>query len=149
MTAGGARNRSGPSKNLSSARSSGLEFTQLPAEGYDGEIPEFPLKGLSEREGEVWAGLWRSPQAAAWAVEPWRWPIVAMYTRLFVRVEDPESSAGITAQLHRFADQIGMTPAGLKENGWVLARDEVTERRKPAVKKASARDRLKAVANGS
>lgn len=151
VTKGGARNRNGSFPDPNSVRSaaSGFEYTKLPAEGFSGEVPDFPLGGASERELEVWARLWKTPQAAAWAVDEWRWMTVAMYTRLFARVEDPEATAGLTAQLHRFADQIGMTPAGLKENGWSIARDEVTERRKPTVAKSSARDRLKAVGNDS
>ena len=45
MARGGARNRSGPQADPSSGRSDrrGLKFTALPASGYDGEVPEWPL----------------------------------------------------------------------------------------------------------
>lgn len=149
MASGGARNRSGPSKNLGSDRSANIEFLKLPSGGFDGDVPEFPLPSVSDREQATWERLWGTPQAAAWSVEPWRWAVVAMYTRMFVRCEEPNAAPTLIAQLHRLADQIGMTPAGLKENGWVIAHDEVTERRKPAATKGSARDRLRAVANDS
>lgn len=127
MAKGGPRNRNGsfpdPNSNRSDAR--GLRFSELPNEGYKGEVPEFPLDSPSERELEVWGSLWGTPQAAAWAVEPWRWPGVAMYARVLVRAEDPECMAGVLAQVHRFADQIGMTPAGLKENGWSIRQPDI------------------------
>ena len=148
VASGGARNRSGPSKDPNSIRSSGMTYVNLPAGGFDGDAPEFPLPMASERELETWARLWKTPQAAAWSVEEWRWSIVAMYTRLFVRSEQPDAAPTLISQLHRLADQIGMTPAGLKENGWLIAHDEVSGRRKPAAK-SSARDRLRAVANDS
>lgn len=148
MASGGARNRSGPGKNLSSDRSAGVEFQQLPSNGFNGDVPEFPLPMVSEREQVTWDRLWTTPQAAAWATEQWRHPVVAMYVRMFVRCEDADAAPTLIGQLHRLADQIGMTPAGLKENGWVIAHDEMVERRKP-VAKSSARDRLKAVSNGA
>ena len=40
----------------------------------------------------------------------------------------------------------GLTTAGLKENGWAIAADEVAERRdERAVKPSSSRDRMKVV----
>lgn len=122
MTSGGARNRSGPRPDPRSERSDsrGLAFTSLPAEGHRGYVPVFPLPDVSAREEELWKRLWKTPQAAAWAREKWRQHTVAMYVRVSVRAEDPDAPAGVLAQLHRFADQIGMTPAGLKENGWII-----------------------------
>ena len=153
MARGGARNRSGPQPDPMSGRSDarGLKFDQLPAEGYDGEAPEFTLPNPSDRELRVWANLWRTPQAAAWAREPWRHSVVESYTRWTVRSEDPEASAAIMAQVHRLGDQLGLTPAGLRENGWSIVRDEVAPRREahesvPA--KASPR-RLRAVGDGA
>lgn len=127
MAKGGARNRSGPQPDPSSNRSDerGVKFSELPNEGYRGEAPVFPLDSPSDREMEVWLSLWKTPQAAAWAAEPWRWQGVAMYARVLVRAEDPESMAGVLAQVHRFADQIGMTPAGLKENGWSIRQPDI------------------------
>lgn len=157
MARGGARNRSGPKADPNSARSDrrGYRLTALPAEGYTGPVPDFPLPSASERELEVWASLWRTPQACAWSMpsESWRTLVVAMYARTLVRCEDPEAPAALLGQLHRFADQIGMTTAGLAEMGWAVARDEVGEKAaekaeaKPS-RPASSRDRLKAVSGG-
>jgi len=73
-----------------------------------------------------------------------------MWVRLSVRCEDPEAGAALLAQLHRFADQIGMTTAGLAEMGWKVAVDETAERRadraaSKAPAKRSSRDRMKVV----
>ena len=133
MARGGARNRSGPKADEKSERSDrrGYRLTALPSEGYDGPVPDFPLPSPSKRELEVWAEAWRTPQACAWSMpsEAWRSHTVAMWVRVKVRCEDPEAGAALLGQLHRFADQIGMTTAGLAEMGWKVAVDETAERR--------------------
>ena len=157
MTSGGARNRSGPTADPSSGRSDrrGFSLTALPAEGYAGEAPEFPLPSASERELEVWADAWRSPQACAWSMpsESWRIRTVALWVRTVVRCEEPEAPASLLSQLHRFADQIGMTTAGLAEMGWKVAVDETAAKRvdsaPPTPSRASARDRFKALPGGA
>lgn len=155
MAKGGARNRSGPPKDPSSGRSDrmGYSLTALPSEGFQGVAPDFPLSArrvmrwefedkrrfqvidedstlaVGEREAALWAWAWRTPQACAWSLEPWRWQTVAMWVRTFVICEGDEATAADKGSLHRFADQIGLTPAGLKENGWEIARDEVAGKR--------------------
>jgi len=132
MGKGGARNRSGPSFDPASGRSErrGLSLTALPAEGYDGDVPDWPLPDVSPRELEIWAEAWRSPQACVWARQSWRWTVVAEYARMKAAVElAPIASAALIAHLHRYRDQLGLTPAGLRENGWAIAADEVGEKR--------------------
>jgi hypothetical protein len=152
MARGGARNRSGPQPEEGSRTSDrkGYILTALPPAGFDGEVPEFPLsrravyrwefedkrkfqvldseatQDIADRESELWAWAWTTPQACAWSLESWRWPVVAMWVRTFVICESSEATAADKGALHRFADQIGMTPAGLKENGWKIA-DPVAE----------------------
>ncbi|MCL2611958.1 MAG: hypothetical protein FWD95_01860 [Nocardioidaceae bacterium] len=179
MARGGARNRSGPTADPNSGRSDrrGYSLTALPAEGYDGDVPDFPLskrsvyskewneagkqvlvydaaetERVAEREQDFWAWLWTTPQACAWSMpsEGWRMPAIALYTRTFVICESGEATAADKGSLHRFADQIGMTTAGLAEMGWRVAVDETAEKRSskaeetvPAAK--SSRDRMKVV----
>ena len=127
MTSGGARNRSGPRVSSDSERT--LSFLALPAEGYQGEVPDFPLPDQTDREAELWGTAWRTPQACAWAAEPWRIYTVGQWVRWSVIAEGKEATAtGLTASI-RLADQIGMTPAGLKENGWKIAEDETAKKR--------------------
>ena len=157
MTSGGARARSGPPPDPTSARSDarGIKFTALPASGYDGPAPAFPLprrvvsrweyeekrkyqvpdveatEAVADREAELWAWLWTTPQACAWAQpsERWRLHIIGMYVRTFVICEGPDATAADKGSLHRFADDIGMTPAGLRVNGWQIAVDKLAEKR--------------------
>jgi hypothetical protein len=174
MGSGGARNRSGPSLDPLSGRSEqrGIKLTQLPAEGYVGPVPEFPLPELAlytellgdegklrvfdpdataarrEREQDLWSSIWATPQACAWARERWRWHAVAMWVRTSALCESSDATAADKNSLHRFADQVGLTPAGLRENGWTIAADTVGEKRaehrQTAAKSAPAR-RLRAV----
>lgn len=152
MPRGGARNRSGPQVDPSSLRSAerGISLTALPSEGYQGEAPEFPLPNQTARETEIWADVWATPQACAWSLERWRWQTIAEFVRLKALCES-DPNASLIAQLHRYRDQIGLTPAGLKENGWAIARDETAPKREQQAappKRTSARDRMKVVSGG-
>ncbi|MEU1432144.1 hypothetical protein ABZ412_34260 [Nocardia sp. NPDC005746] len=137
---GGARNRSGPQPDPRSARSDrrGLQLTALPSEGYSGDVPEFPLPRPKVREKALWRLIWTYPQAVAWAREPWRWETVAMYVRWKVRAELADATAADATAMRQLGDQIGLTPAGLKENGWCIAVDEVSHARAAAVEKPPA-----------
>jgi hypothetical protein len=154
MARGGARNRSGPAVDPNSGRSDrrGFSLTALPAEGYAGDFPDFPLPDASAREVEVWSQAWRTPQACAWSMpsEAWRARTVALWVRTTVRCEDAEAPASLLGQLHRFADQIGMTTAGLAEMGWKIAVDETAVKRveqetAEPVRQSSSRSRLTVV----
>lgn len=183
MASGGARNRSGPQVDPMSGRSltRGVNLSALPSDGFAGEVPAFPLPrvvvltetfedgakfkapdesasaGRNDREHELWEWAWSTPQACAWSLDPWRWQAIAMWVRVSALCESPDATAADKGSLHRFADQIGLTPAGLKENGWQISRDEVGAKRdekdSAAVssgKKLSARERrLKAVGDSS
>lgn len=157
MSRGGARNRSGPSAQEGSGRSDqrGYSLTALPAEGFDGEPPAWPLmkrnvyyteyvdkkperhldddatEAVAEREAGLWAWAWTTPQACAWSMpsERWRLHTIAMWVRTMVICESSEATAADKNSLHRFADQIGMTTAGLAEMGWKVAVDETAGKR--------------------
>lgn len=153
MAKGGARNRSGPAPDPASGRSDrrGFKLDALPADGYAGPAPDFPLPEPSERELDVWADAWATPQACAWSlpVNAWRVRTVALWVRLSVRCEQPDAGAALLGQLHRFADQIGMTTAGLSEMGWRIGEPEKAAG--PAAVEpqgGGSRSRLKLVAGG-
>lgn len=143
MPSGGPRNRSGPAPDPNSGRSDrrGFTLTALPSEGFTGLVPVFPLAAVQERDSdeaerelEVWAEAWTTPQACAWSMESWRWPVVAEYCRIKTAVEFyPAKSAALVGQLHRYRDQLGLTPAGLKDNGWAIAADELAGKRASSV----------------
>lgn len=161
MSRGGARNRSGPQPDERSRTSERRSYSlqALPAEGYDGPVPDFPLRkrtiwnvyyvgsgkdreqvreidqgpteAVWEQELELWRWLWTTPQACAWSMpsEHWRLRTIALYVRTVILCEGDEATAADKNSLHRFADQIGMTTAGLAEMGWKVAVDELGARR--------------------
>ena len=154
MGRGGARNRSGPGADPGSERSEkrGYRLDALPEEGYEGPIPEFPLiapEGMSEtaseRERDIWWEAWQTPQACAWSMQRWRWPVIAEYCRLKAMVENGAPAAYV-GQIHRYRDQLGLTPAGLNENGWKIVAsklEQVTENgTPPAPRTGGSRDRV-------
>lgn len=151
-----------------------MNLQALPSEGFSGKPPKFPLPRRSvmrwefedkrrfqvadaeatelvaEREAELWAWAWSTPQACAWDREPWRLHTIGMWVRTFVICEGSEATAADKGALHRFADQIGLTPAGLVENGWKIAADELAGKRTEAKPepKTSSKDRMKVVPGG-
>ena len=155
MASGGPRNRSGPQKDPNSGRSDSLNYslTALPNGGYTGPVPDFPLPSATAREIEVWSLAWRTPQACAWSLpsERWRIRLVAMWTRVSVRCEDPKVGASLIGQLHRFEDKIGFSTAGLAEMGWVIAVDEIAKKSAEKTEESSPppkrERRLRSVAN--
>ena len=134
MGSGGSRNRSGPAPDPNSGRSDrrGFSLTALPNEGHQGEAPTFPLPDALDRELEVWLQLWRTPQACAWVRESWRWLNVADLVRLQVRGEALDAPVNIATVVRQLRADLGLTPAGLKENGWAIAAADI-EPTAPAV----------------
>ena len=134
MGHGGSRNRSGPQKVEGSARSdaAGYSLTALPAEGYRGDVPTWPLtEPPSDAELSAWEWAWSTPQACAWSMpsESWRVPHVAQWARLHVRCSAPDAPGNLFASLFRIEDRIGLSTAGLAEMGWKVAVDELSKRR--------------------
>ena len=156
MARGGARSRSGPAPDPNSGRSErrGFKLTALPSEGFRGDVPDFPLPDVTDRELEVWESLWRTPQACAWSMQSWRWLNVADLVRLQVRGEAHDAPVNIATVVRQLRADLGLTPAGLKENGWAIAVDEVAARADAKVAEAAAaprkssRDRLSVVNGG-
>lgn len=176
MSSGGARAQSGPAKDPNSGRSDrlGVSFTALDPAGYQGDIPEFPLAPVSvffftkdgdrvddpvaerqrnEREAALWEWAWRTPQAIAWALEPWRLLSVANWVRLQAICETDEAKAADKTALLRLATQIGLSPEGLAANGWKIATPDLGEvaassQTQKSGKKSSSRSRMKVVEGG-
>jgi hypothetical protein len=174
MPSGGARARSGPDRDPNSARSEkrdGVTVLLLPSEGYRGRPPAFPMpkinRGLTgdgkanraatdafrRREMDIWREIWKTPQAAAWILQSWRWPTVGEYCRIKAAVElDPDSNAALLSRLREYRNETGLSPDGLKMNGWAIAENQVagqaakkTAAKKAAAKKAAPVRRLRSV----
>lgn len=117
MTSGGARATSGPSPDPNSLKSGSRSWITLPAEGYLGEIPAWPLDGQSDREIAVWESHWRKPQAVRWIAEHLEWN-VAFYVRRFCEAEVPNSSANLSTLVKQLAEDLGLTKTGMARNLW-------------------------------
>jgi hypothetical protein len=153
MAKGGARNRSGPPKDPNSLKSGLLGITLTELAPYTGRAPGLNayLPKPTARHRAVWVELWRTPQASAWSLDRWRWPIVADLTRRMVQAEDPDSPIGVATAIRQLRDDLGLSEAGMKQLGWTIKRDELAPKRaakKTAAAPVSARDRMKVVSGG-
>ena len=134
----------------------------LPASGRKGRSPAFPLPKMTrytielgengkptrvvsevlsaafrKRELQVWGELWKTPQAVAWERDPWRWPTIAKYARIMTSTEaEPDASAALLSRERELRNECGLSPDGLKQNGWAIAPDQLAEKR--AAKKTPA-----------
>lgn len=152
MPKGGARTTSGPAPDPNALRrdrkSDQAGWLLLPAEGRAMPAPEWPLPTFTDREIEVWASLWRKPQAVAWdrfgLVEQ-----VALYVRRWCEAEELGSSTALSTLVRQLADGLGLTMPGMNSLRWKIAADETAERRQTRasapVARRSSRDRMKVV----
>lgn len=122
----------GPPPNPQSRKQTGGQahtWTDLPAGGYQGEIPAWPLSAddeVGDRELEVWRTIWRTPQAEAWSRLGWVHDI-AIYVRLLVRAETGDIKA--TTESRQWSDRLGLNPTAMLKNRWRVRPDEVAEQR--------------------
>lgn len=124
-------------------------WTELPAQGFAGEVPDWPLGGsilvetlgTYDRERELWAAIWRTPQAEAWHRNGWARD-VALYVRFFCIGETGRLDEAKEARM--WSDRLGLNPAAMLKNRWRVAVDEVAEKRtEKTAEKTKTRRRLK------
>lgn len=162
MPSGGARAKAGrmpdPSSEAFQQRAAGL--FALPANGYRRPHPKFPLPRYvvwftfkdddgfhrepddaasaqwNERERDMWNELWRYPQGYAWSRPQYKYlqHMVALYVRQYVLCESSDAKAADRTTLCRYADSIGLTPQGLRLNGWHIVADEKPQARRRSAK---------------
>lgn len=171
MPRGGARVNSGPPPDPNALRRDRKEdkqgWTLLPAGGRAGAAPAWPLAALTyepssddaalhatefqERELEIWAKIWATPQAVVWERLGWLLE-VALYVRLLAAAERSADTKSL-AEARMWSDRLGLNPAAMLRNRWKIADDEVAARReaRPTAKRASSsmRDRIRAVSDGA
>lgn len=134
---------SGPAPNPASRRQTGNQantWLDLPAAGYAGPVPEWPLRMPTDRELEVWAEIWRSPQAAAWALNGWVHD-VGLYVRYLVL---GETSLEPAKEARMWSDRLGLNPTAMLKNRWRVRGDELGARR---AQSSPTRSRPKVVAD--
>jgi hypothetical protein len=127
-------------------------WTSLPAEGYAGDLPEWPLSTsgeLGDVEQDLWAEVWRKPQGAMWVRLGLRRQVAA-YVRAFVESTDGEGGPSLMTAVLRMEDGLGISVKGMNVLRWKIVSDEIGTRRvAPSKPKTSARDRLKALSAGA
>lgn len=115
---------------------------QLPAHGFDGPAPDWPISDADDAELEAWNSLWRLPQAAAWQqMNVAR--TVARYVRALIVAESRESTAFQLSEVRQLEDRLGLTPMSMLRLRWEVVADELAAAREP--KKQSEAPRLRAV----
>lgn len=147
MPSGGARARSGPAPDPSALRRErdAGEWVKLPASGRKGELPDWPLGSMSERETVLWTDLWLMPQAVMWE-KAGQFLEVAFFVRRVVQVEVPDSPVPLGTLVRQMMDSLGLTTPGLRSHRWSIVEDAPAAA--PAVAATSSRSRLKAVSDG-
>lgn len=178
MSSGGARMRSGPAPDpnaLRRDRKDDAGWTILPSEGFQGDVPEFPLPRavqfesyfedgkkvtepdaaatlqVWEAETELWGQLWRKPQAAMWAKLSMEYEVAA-YVRAFIESVRSEASAGLKTAVLRMSAEIGLSLPGMHSFRWKFSEDQVAAKREaaslaPVRSGPSAKDRLAGLKN--
>ncbi len=126
----------------------------LPAGGRKGSPPAFPLprttrfavsmldgkptrmpdakatSAFRKRELELWREVWKTPQALAWERDAWRWPTIAKFCRIAASTEiEPDASAALLSRERELRTEVGLTPDGLRMNGWAIAPDQLAAKR--------------------
>lgn len=172
MPSGGARARSGPAPDptaLRRDRKDDKEWLSLPAEGFKGDAPSFPLpkilvynvywvdkervreldEGATEirwdAETSMWEELWQKPQATMWDALGLKFQVAA-YIRAYIESVGPDSNAGLKTAALRMEAELGLSTVGMNALRWKFSADEVGEKRTaPAKKGPTMKDRLKVV----
>lgn len=176
MPSGGARARSGPAPDpnaLRRDRADDKSWLTLPSEGFSGEVPGYPLPKISvynvyysdkervreldegatearwDAETELWADLWRKPQAHMWTALGLKYQVAA-YVRAYIESTGPESNSGLKTAVLRMEAELGLSTVGMNALRWKFASDELGEKRAsvPAKRSSSVKSRLKAVNGG-
>lgn len=121
----------------------------LPADGRPDDAPEWPLTEPADRERDVWDDLWEKPQAVMWeelgqALE------VALFVRTLVEAEQVDARVDVKKMVRGYLDSLGLSVQGMLRNRWKIAPADAppVSPEAPAVRRPSARDRLKIVPSG-
>lgn len=96
------------------------DWRTLPADGFRGRVPEWPL---DVPEPDLWVSLWRTPQADAWSELGWT-RVVARYARLLIEQEEGATNAALLAEIRQLEDRLGLSPMAMKRLQWDIGQVE-------------------------
>lgn len=102
-------------------------WRQLPANGRQGEPPAWPL--LPDPPIvllDMWADLWRTPQAAAWEELEWTRG-VALFALSQLAAEHPDAPVTMLGENRQRAADLGLTPMGMKRLEWQVGSPDLGE----------------------
>ena len=117
------------------------EWTELPAEGRDGPVPDWPLSKATKRELELWADQWSRPQALMWERNGQELE-VAMFVRAVRIGEQPSAPTNARTLVRQLMDSLGLTVPGMRSLRWKIVAAESKSARRTS---GTARDRLRVV----
>jgi hypothetical protein len=103
----------------------------LPVEGFQGDVPVFPLPDALGVEVELWGKLWRKPQAFMWAKLGLEFEVAA-YVRAFIESTEAKASAGLKTAVLRMAAELGLSLPGMHSLRWKFSEDELSVKRAAA-----------------
>ena len=149
MGKGGARIRSGPTRDpnaLRRERDGGQGGVELPAEGRQGPVPEWPLTRPTKRELELWEGEWARPQAVMWERNGQELE-VAMFVRSVRLAEKPDAPTAARTLVRQQMDSLGISVPGMDRLGWRIAESAAGGGRRRSAG-GSARERLAVIDGG-
>ena len=133
MASGGSRAKSGPAKDPNSRTSerAGVKLTKLPAAGHKGRAPALTtyIPKPNARHKIIWSQLWKTPQAAWWSQDSWKWSTVARLTHLRWRCESVDTPAALFNEVIKLETELALNEPGLRYHGLTIARDEVAAKR--------------------
>lgn len=114
-----------PQKNArrpSSSRASRSDWVQLPAAGFAGPVPAWPIGSPDPATADLWSQLWRTPQAKAWLSLGWT-RTVARYATLVIACEGEAMTAALLAEVRQMEDRLGLSPMAMKRLQWEIVAD--------------------------
>lgn len=134
MPRGGARVNSGPLPKPDGARrrtNAGPAMMVLPREGYQGEIPAWPVGKATKAAAAMWESLWRKPQAAAWVDLGFEHVVARLAVLLVVSLKPSALPAQLT-ELRQLEDRLGLNPAAMQRLRWQIAAAPQAPEQSPA-----------------
>lgn len=148
MARGGARARSGPPPDPNALRRDRKDdksgWTTLPADGREGDPPEWPLTEPSDRELALWEREWCRPQAVEWERNGQELE-VALFVRNLVEAEEPGASKAKRELVKQNMEALGLSLPGLLRNRWRIGGGADVLEFEPRAEVTSAKDRFKVV----
>lgn len=95
------------------------DWRTLPADGREGDAPEWPIGEASDADLLLWAELWRTPQSTAWFDLGWTRG-VARYARLVIESEVGVANAALLSEIRQLEDRLGLSPMAMRRLQWEI-----------------------------